>query len=228
MAGDLEKGDYYGPCDRAIQDMNRVSLKEFGKLKLAKFDEVHIIQSVTRLYRKLLKEAKERLYDVSFEAYLLGLALADIRGEKANRMAEKAITPDWVDALLREPDFVTGYEFEAETERKRDRLIESLASVAVVLAARGGNTDISGGTDARIDKALRDWSRMFGQEAIGATDSAVAEALEDAEITRVMWISQKDQRVCTECHRLDGQIFPLDEVPPKPHWGCRCRLGVVN
>lgn len=236
MATEREKGDYYGPCDRAIQDMNRVSVRLFGQLKLAKFDELHIIRDVTKVYTRLLKESKQRLYEVSFEAYLLGLALCEIKGEKAHRMAEKAIDREWVERLVNEPDFVTGYEFEAETERKKQRLIEGLASVALVMSAGGdlreavgpGGTDTSGGTDARIEKALRDWSRMFGQEAISATDSAVTEAMDDAEIVNVMWVSQNDQRVCTECHRLDGQIFPLDAVPPKPHWGCRCRIRPVG
>lgn len=210
--------------------MNRMAVKLFGQLKLAKFDEMHIIRDVTALYRKLKREAEEQYYEMCFEAYLLGLALCGIGGKKAHEMAEKAIDREWVVRLLADPDFVTGYAFTAETERKRDRLIEALAATAALMTSGGlketGN--ISGGTNARINKAMRDWSKMFGQEGIGATDAAVTEAFEDAVVPKGQWIAQKDGRACEDCLRLDGQIFPLHLIPPKPHWGCRCRIRPVG
>jgi SPP1 gp7 family putative phage head morphogenesis protein len=45
----------------------------------------------------------------------------------------------------------------------------------------------------------------------------------DAGIEEVMWVTAGDERVCEECRPLDGQVFRLDQVPPK-HWGCRCIL----
>lgn len=37
------------------------------------------------------------------------------------------------------------------------------------------------------------------------------------------WVTMRDSRVCLECTRLDGQIFPVGEGPVAPlHRGCRC------
>ena len=54
------KDALYAPCDRAIKAMNRENLKAFGKLKLAKFDELNVIREVTALYQKSALQARKR------------------------------------------------------------------------------------------------------------------------------------------------------------------------
>ena len=227
--------DIYAPAEKAIQTMNRDMIRDFGKLKLAKFDELHLIRTVTEVYRQQAKKAEQRFYEVGFEAYLLGLYLCGIEGLKAHRMAEKAITPEWVRAQLEETNLVTLYRFDTETERKAQRLTETLAAAAEVLEQNGSISGGGGkpnatavGPDAEIDRAVRAWSKQVGQYALGITDAAVMEAYDDAEVEKAQWVSEKDNRVCTECHRLDGRIFLLSEVPVKPHWGCRCRVIPVR
>ena len=123
---DVREIDYYGACDRAIQQMNRQNLEAFGRLKMAKFDEIRIIQTVLKVYRTSAKQARKRYYEVAFEAYLLMMALCDTDPKEAHAKAEKAITEEWVANVLSETDFVTLYRFEAETERKAYRLAEAL------------------------------------------------------------------------------------------------------
>ena len=211
---DAEKVNWYEACDKAIREMDRENLKAFGKLKLANWDQVHVLQTVLPVYRTSAKKAKKHYWEIGFEAYLLGLLLMDIDGQKANRMAEKAITKEWVEDILEQTDFVTLYRFDSETERKAYRLAEALEATA--------------DRNAEIDKALRFWSKQVGQYAINVTDYAVVQALEDAGVEKVMWITMRDERVCRECGVLHGQVFPIDEVPRKPHWACRCRLQPVK
>lgn len=212
MAAD--KVRVYEPCDRAITAMNRENLKAFGKLKLAKWDSLNVVREITKLYRDSAAKARKRYFEVAYEAYLIGLALCGVTGNKAAEMADKAITMDWLDEKLEATDFVTLFRFSSETERKAHRLIEAVAVPEI--------------RNAEIDKALRLWSRQLGQYAINFTDYAIAMAYEDAGEKKVRWISQHDNRVCTECHMLDGQVFPIHEVPRKPHWGCRCIIRPVS
>ena len=157
--------NYYEAADRAIQAMNRDTVREFGRLKTAKFDELNIIQQVNTLYRRQTQKAKQRYFEVGFEGYILGLYLCGFDNRKAHRMAEKA---------------------------------------------------------------MRYWSKQTGQYAIDVTDEAVKLAYSDAGIEEVMWITARDELVCDECGPLDGKVFPIDRVPPKPHWGCRCKRYPVR
>lgn len=220
----------YSAADQAIQIMNRDMLRDFGKLKTSKLDELHILRDVTEVYRKQAQKARKRYYEIGFEAFLLGLFLCGIQGKKAQQMAEKAISPEWVDAFLKDINLVTGFRFDTETERKAQRLAEALTAESERAedgASSGGGRRPAApvsGKDLLIDRAIKDWSRQVGQYAIDITDAALMEAYEAAEMPDVKWISVEDNRRCTECRERHGKIFPLDEVPPKPHWGCRCKL----
>ena len=200
----------YAACDKAIQAMNRENVEAFGRLKMAKWDEVNVIRTVKAVYTASAKRARKRYYEVAFEAYLLGMAMCGMDPKKAHEMAEKAITEEWVAGVLHDTDFVTLYRFDTETDRKAYRLAEALEATEK--------------RNAEIDKALRLWSQQLGQYAINMTDYAVVQAFQDAGIQEVQWVSEGDQWVCNECYSMDGQTFYIDEIPPKPHWGCRCSL----
>ena len=200
----------YAACDKAIQGMDRENLEAFGRLKMSKWDEVNLIRTVGAMYRRMARKAKRRYYEVAFEAYLLGLWMCGISGKKAHKMAEKAITDDWIDEWLEETDFVTLYRFNSETERKAYRLAEAL--------------EVSEDRNLEIEKALRAWIRQLGQYAINFTDYAVIKAFTDAGVEYVRWVTMQDERVCVECRGYDGNVYKIDEVPPK-HWNCRCHLS---
>ena len=203
----------YEACDKAIQALDRLIVEAFGRLKTAKWERVSIIKTVLAVYEALVKRARKRYREIGFEAYLLGLFMCGIENGKAHAMAEKTITTEWVDDILFQTDFVTLYRFDSETERKAYRLAEALEATE--------------DRSHEIDKAMRAWSKQVGQYAINVTDYAIAQAFEDAGVEMVEWMSERDNRVCRECYVLDGQVFHIDEVPRKPHWGCRCRLKPV-
>lgn len=200
----------YEPCDKAIQAMNRENVEAFGKLKMAKWDEIHIIRTVAAVYSNSHKRARKRYYEVAFEAYVLAMMLCNEKPREAHEMAEKAITEKFVDEILAQTDPVTLYRFDTETERKAYRLAEAL--------------EVSNDRNREIDRALKEWSRQLGQYAINVTDYAALQAYKDYGIKRVEWVTRQDERVCHECRSLDGQVFDIDDVPTKPHYGCRCGL----
>lgn len=207
---DAEKVKLYASCDRAIKAMNRECLEAFTRMKMADWDEVNVIRRVVTVYRESAMKARKRYKKVAYDGYLLGLMMCGWSEEDAEKEARKAITYSWVDDILERTDFVTLYRFNSEAERKAYRLAESL--------------EVSQDRVRLIDKALKDWSRQLGQYAITYTDESVLQAFKDAGIKRVVWLTEADERVCHSCREMDGMEFPINEVPPKPHIGCRCLL----
>lgn len=204
--------DVYDEADKAIKAINRLNVEAFGRLKMAKWDEVNIIRTVVAVYRNSAKQARKRYRKVAYEAYMLGWYLCGLDERDGAKSARKAINERWVNQVLSETDFVTLYRFDSETERKAYRLAETL--------------EVSPDRNSEIDKALRYWSRQIGQYAINMTDYAMIQAYEDAGVEKVRWVTQKDEKVCKECGSLDEKVFPLDEIPPK-HLNCRCYLVPV-
>lgn len=209
-----EKVNYYAPCDAAIKAMNRENLEAFGRLKLTKWDEANIIRTVVTVYRTSAKKARKRYWEVAYEAYILAMMILGEEERKAQKMADEAITMEWVDGILDQTDFVTLYRFNSEAERKAYRLAEQL--------------EVSPDRNRLIDRALRDWSKQLGQYAIQFTDEAVVQAFKDAGVERVQWLTEEDERRCHACSERHGVEYDIDEIPPKPHYGCRCRLKAVR
>ena len=97
--------NYYAPCDVAIKAMNREIVEEFGRLKMSKWDDINVIRTVVSLYRKSAKKARKRYWEVAYEAYILGMILAEVDTKEARKMADKSITMEWVDQILDETNF---------------------------------------------------------------------------------------------------------------------------
>ena len=204
----------YAAADRAIKDMNRRSMRTFDRLRTLKFDELNVTRMVTAVYEDLVRIAKRRFLIIALDAYEAALIEAGFSPEEAELRAEESITEDWVLDMLEEYDPVTLYRFDTEVERKKQRLIEAL------LATNSRNDE--------IDRALRQWSKMFAQYADNVTVTATIDAFEDAGIEKVRWVSEGDAKVCAVCRKLDGKVFRIGKIPPVPHWGCRCTLVLIK
>ena len=185
----------------------------FGKLKLAHFDELNVIRQVNATYDESTQTAKQKYYEIAFDAYIGAMLEAKFSNKEAMRLAEETITTDWILDMLEEVDPVTLYAFLTETERKKQRLIEALA--------------VAHNRNAEIDKALKYWTQQVGQYADNSVYRARYEAFMAAGVERVRWVTQEDNRVCGDCDELNGQIFDIEDVPPPQHWGCRCYLVPV-
>lgn len=205
--------DLYAGADKAIKLMNRENLKRFGRLKLAKFDEINVVRMVNSIYEESIRNAKQRYYEIAVEAYILAAIECGIENKQATIMADKDISIFWVTEMLDEVDPVMLYAFMTEADRKKQRLIESLS--------------VAENKNAEIDKALKYWTVQVGQFADNSVYRARLEAFSAAGIEEVQWVAQMDDRVCTDCENLNGQIFPIEAVPPPQHPHCRCELHRV-
>lgn len=120
--------------------------------------------------------------------------------------------------LLNKPDPVTGYKLVREIPRKRDRLAESIMS------------DPASKQHIRraFEKALDPVMLMSMQYLDIATDDSNMGAMKRENVAQVMWVSERDERVCETCKERDGMIFDIDRAPYKPHYRCRCHLEPVT
>lgn len=203
----------YARADQAIKEMNRQNLKAFNKLKLAKWDELNVIRQVNTTYEESTRRAIRKYYEIAVEAYIVAMYQMKMDRKRATEMADETIDLTWVYEFLEDVDPVTLYEFFSERDRKKQRLIEALTA--------------TNNRNAEIDKALRYWTRQVAQYADNSVFYARLQAFRDAGVEKVMWNTQRDERVCEECGPMDGEIFNIENVPNPPHWGCRCWLSPV-
>lgn len=198
----------YDAADKAIRAINRDNLKRFGALKarLMKADELHIIREVGSVWDASVRMAERYLLEAAQAAYLAAM-------KEAGKRKRNPIDRGWLLDFLMMADPVTLYKFLPEAERKKARLIEALAATT----ARA----------AEVDKSLKAWTKQIGQAAISVTDAATVRALKDAGVAQVEWVSERDARVCDVCEDMDGDVYDIDKIPKKPHWGCRCRVRLL-
>ena len=204
----------YDFADKAIRDLNKRNLRSFSRLKLLKFDELNIFDTVGEIYDFSVEVAKRRYKDIYADAYLA--CMAEL-GRHVKAPKDRVLN-DWLLDMLEDYDAITHYRFDEEAERKKARTVEAL------IATRDGSK-----IDGReVDKALRLWSLQVDQYADRAVDDGRMQAFHDAGIKKVRWNTERDDKVCGECDALDGKIFPIDNVPSKQHFRCRCWLTAVR
>lgn len=203
----------YAQADRTIARLNRYAIRKFEQCKrtIANFDELNVINRVTTLYRVLDAETRKELFNLFVVRYLE--VMASIGKDEPDEDTVDDLAELHITGILGEPDPVTKYTYDAEILRKRDRAIESIKAVSGKIEKR-----------EELDKALRFFSQMMGQYADNVSEDANIQALKDAGVKRVVWHTQEDEKVCSECSPLDGKSFDIEKIPDKPHWRCRCYI----
>ena len=162
-----------------------------------KFDELNVLGVCKRLYAALDSDNFKTFLELAIKKYL-----------EANPGGRNLPDSDWLLDFLEEYDPVTKYVYRNEVERKRDRLAEAVnASTAKV---------------TEFNRGLGYWMQMTSHYADSVSDAATIKAFRDSGVTAIKWNAQKDGRACLPCLDRDGNIYPIDKIPPKPHWGCRC------
>ena len=199
----------YEKTDKVLLALDRKILRLFRKLRLMDFDSLNVLTEVKAIYRRADKLAKQAYLDAAMYAYLYAMEKAESAGYKPKR--KTPIDANWILDMLEEEDFVTLYDYGNEWGRKRQRLSEALAATTA--------------PQKEIDKAIKLMAMQISHYAEKATARAAIQAYKDAGVQKVKWITERDERVCAVCEPMDGEIFPIDEIPQIPqHYRCRCVL----
>ena len=185
--------------------MKKRAIKRFSqaksKLRQLPFDELNVLETARNLYDDLAADNQD-----------VFLELAGMSYQEADPHGEDKPSAAWLLTLLLAYDPVTKYVYQHEVERKRARMAEAL--IAVGKAQRRQNEEWRRG--------LSLWSQQTAQYADIVTDAAMIKAFADAGITKLRWITQEDEKVCKVCRERDGKVYPITNLPEKPHWRCRC------
>lgn len=171
-----------------------------------------LLRANKKAYLKIAKGATDEAVD-DLKALIEGGGFDEMN---APTITFKPITVNekYVEGILEEYNPVTGYLYYPEADRKRARLAEVL--IAAVLF----------GLRAEYHKQLRKFAKLWHLQTLqyGETmvDKTRIETFRKNGIRRVKWQSEHDEKVCEECKERDGKIYPIDAIPAKPHYRCRC------
>lgn len=201
----------YDYTDQVIKYLTKQIIRCFGRSKLSilSFDELHAMNHVDELYKELERIIFKGYWKIAEHSYKRNLS----------EDAQGSITKKWLRKKLNDYDPVMFYVFMRELQRKKSKYAEAMVAANGFKGSSGDVLKV-----AQTDAAMRSLSRMVNQFAIEVTDFAILKAYEDSGVEQVIWITEQDERRCSECAKLEGEIFELHEIPPKPHPNCRCRI----
>ena len=209
----------YRLADIAVRQLNRSIVRRFEQTKqalvLAKFDELSVYKQIGLLYEQLDEDNRKKFRELFIARYREMFPFFGRKAPDEDTLDELADL--YLSGLLSESNDLTHYIYNAETLRKRDRAIEAVNSVPN-----------SSEKDYEFEKAMRYWSQQTGFYIDIVADDAALDAMKKCGVKRVQWVTQTDERVCKDCENLNGKIFDIDKVPPKPHVRCRCWLKPVK
>ena len=218
----------YEASDKAIAYINKECIKLFRKLKTLKFDEANVLTETKAIYtqvdsisQRAYLELAKAVYDSTYdddEELLLGIIagreitkgkdfIVDVTKGRTTNFAE------WLREVLNEYNPVTKYVWTHEVERKQSRCAEALISTK---------------SPKEVNAALRYWTQQTSQYSDDIEYKATVLAYKDMGIGKVRWVTEEDDRVCPICEAREGKVYPIDDIPPKPHYGCRCSIEPIK
>lgn len=162
-----------------------------------KFDEVNALKVSKKLYKELEKMNEEAYLEIANAIY-----------HETFPESKRKLDKKWLLLILGGYDFTTKYVYTHEIERKRARLFEA------VMSTKAKNKEFI--------TAFNLWWRQTAQYGITISDRAVVEAFKDKGIKQLKWNTEGDSRVCKTCKARHGKYYPIDNLPSKPHYMCRC------
>ena len=195
---------------KILKETNRTK----RKLSVLGFDELNVLKETDELYEIFEQDCEIALRDVLRLRYEEVLMWLDKKVPSIDEVDE--LVEMWLTRFLNEPNEQTHYAFKPELIRKRDRAKEAIVAVP---------------TKAQKQLELEKASRYVIQQSAWyidfASQDAEYQAMKDAGVQKVKWNIYGDDKVCRKCSDLDGEIFLIDKVPPRPHLNCRCWLSLV-
>lgn len=198
----MKKHDIYERADKVAEYLTKQYVREFGKYNnIGDFDALNVIKKSKKLYDWLDK--------ITREAFLMMANL--VYKDEANEDGDLAEA--WLSGVLDDYDPVTKYIYSNEWERKRQLFAEGIIS---------SPTKAEEKDELRL--SMRYLTRQAVQYTITVADRAQLDAYRNNGIRRVRWDAESDTRVCDICHSRHNRVYDISNVPPKPHYGCRCHL----
>ena len=210
----------YRLADKLLEQLKKLIRREFNRLGVFGFDELNaprVTSETEALFDRLMLENKKQYLKVADKAYSDAVALAIAAGY--TDPGKGKINEMWLIALLGAYNFVSGYLYEQEAERKRLRLAEQ-----IMTAKEYQNRPLYNDS---LRRSANLWWTQTAHYMLEAVDTATLEGYKDSGVEQVKWNTNIDGRECKTCRERNGKVFPIENVPPKAHRNCRCYLTPV-
>lgn len=211
----------YRNLDKLLAVAKKKLRAEFNRLGSMGFDELNVVNTrkfTQSMFDRFLADNEAMYLEVAKKAYSKAVKSAKAVGYSGEEETE--IDGSWIETFLLGYNLVTGYLYGREADRKRLRLNEQ------ILTAREYDSREMFNDSLRRSANL--WWTQTVQYGVSAVDEATIAAFKDMGVEKVQWIAADDEKTCPTCGSRDGKIYDILKVPPKPHYGCRCRLAAVE
>lgn len=200
----------YKPLDDFLKRLKKKIKTIFSPLFVSGFDQLHIIRLT-----KVTAEMYSELDAFNRKNYELLVKHARKWAEQVvGKKLSDADLKSFVNAYLKGYDPVTQYVYTKEIDRKRMRLNEA------IMTAREFHDIVK--LQKAVKRAEDLWFTQSSQYALDLMLEEIVQVYIDEGIEFVKWYTQMDEKVCPECHALEGKIYASDNIPPRPHHNCRC------
>lgn len=170
------------------------------------FDELNVPRLMNAMYERFDSEFRkkcEELYRLRYKEVFRWITGDD--EDVIDELVEMHLA-----GLLDEPNENTHYIYSLEILRKRDRAVEAVLSLPTKAQKQ-----------IEMDKQLRFLMQMDGWYLDFASQGAEIDAMEDAGVKHVERHEMNDSKTCRPCREADGDIYPIDDIPPLTHLRCR-------
>ena len=210
----------YRYLDKLLEAEKKKIRSAFNRVSVMGFDELNVIntrKTTASMYDRFLEENEALYLKAAKDAYQRAVKKAraeDFSGKEAE------VDGEWLAGLLAAYNLVTGYLYGKEADRKRMRLNEQ-----ILTAREYGSRDMFGDS---LRRAANLWWTQTTQYGISSVDEATIKGFTDMGVERVRWIAADDERTCPTCGARDNKIYKIADLPPKPHYGCRCYIVPVS
>lgn len=211
----------YGQADVLLEKLKKLIRREFNRLGVLGFDELNaprVTKETTEVFRRLMTENKKAYLQVARKAFAKAKTFAIDAGYEDKG---DATIPDelWVTAFLDSYNYVSGYLYEPEAERKRLRLTEQILTAREYQSRSLYNDSLK--------RSANLWWTQTAHYMLAAVDASTLETYEQLGVEQIQWVTNTDGRECKTCRDRNGKIYDIDNVPEKPHRNCRCRMMPV-
>jgi SPP1 gp7 family putative phage head morphogenesis protein len=210
----------YRLADKLLEQLKKLIRREFNRLGIFGFDELNVprvTKETTELFERLLAENNKRYLQAARKA----CEDAKVRVIAAGYEDRELGLPDeaWLAGFLGRYNYVSGYLYEPEAERKRLRLAEQMLSAKQYQSRTLYNDSVR--------RSANLWWTQVAHYMLDVVDESTLNTYEKMGVKYVEWHTNIDGRECKVCRERNGEVYPIDKVPPKAHRNCRCRWEAV-
>ena len=208
----------YEYIDKNLEKYRKQIQRLFNNSRLrisARYSPETLEKVSTAEIKKLLKKLKQKDHDFFWLMLFYILALP----EDADLEYELRELDFDFSAFLASYNATTRYVYKNETQRKSARYNEGIIAL---------NNPSGDDTYQLMKDNIRYWVKQCEEISVDMEREVVIKQAEKAGYKKMRWNAVGDERTCKKCRKLNGQIFDIADIPPRPHYGCRCILTTID